>query len=684
MTSSQFHKTLNRRALRRIRRAGAPSPFSLCERLEDRLVLSTFAVTNLLDDGPGSLRAAVDAANAAPGADVVEFAGGLKGAIGLASQLDITDDLTINGRGEDKLTISGSHATRVFSVSGADTHLSIRQLTIADGLASLPAGTALGGGLLNEGASVSLDHVTLEGNRAVGRIAAGGAVANIGGHFEAHHTDFVGNAVQCDNGQDCFGGALFNDQGALVDIDHATFSDNTSLGGGANGGAMAIVDGSHVNLGHCAFDSNQALGSPDQYGAGGAITVQATGLSGSSGPVVNISHCSFTANRASIRVAGAAGSDARGQAFGGAIIVEFGPTPPAPTPPPPMVVIEQSTFDGNTAQGRSGGTGAAGAAGRLGGPAWGGAVHNVSSTLILRHSRFTNNLARGGDGGDGGSGANGGAGNFALGGAVVAGTLSPVNTSPTTVIENCEFLGNRAIGGNGGAGGTGGNGGIAGRADGGGIANLNGPLTIDDSSIFGNTALGGDGGAAGSGATTKGGDGGLARGGGFANERGSITTVSHTSTGANQALGGAGGASRAGGDALGAGVFNGRPAGLPPDPNLPANLTLIECAVTDNLATGGTGGAGANGGNALGGGIANFNPAPPLPGPPIITLLGTLVTGNSATGGAAGAGGASGTGIGGGLYNQVGALANVDAFAGITGNHASTSNDDIFGTVTPI
>jgi hypothetical protein len=655
-----------------------------CERLEDRLVLSTFAVTNLLDSGQGSLRAAIDAANAAPGADDIGFAGGLKGTIGLAGQLNITDDLTINGRGEEKLVVSGNHATRVFSVSGTATHLTLRHLTIADGLASLPAGTALGGGLVNDGANVTLDHVTFAGNRAIGHIAAGGAVANVGGHFDAHHTDFVGNGVQCDDGRDCFGGAVFNDQGALVDIDHATFADNTSLGGGANGGALGIVDGSQVNLDHCAFAGNQAQGAPDQYAGGGAIVVQATGLAGSSsGPIVNISHSSFSANRASIRAAGA-GPDARGQSFGGAIIVEFGPTPPAPTPPPPMVLIEHSSFDGNTAQGRSGGTGSAGAAGRLGGPAWGGAVHNVSSTLILRHSRFTNNLARGGDGGDGGSGANGGAGNFALGGAVVAGTLAPVNTFPTTVIEHCEFLGNRAIGGNGGAGGSGGNGGIAGRADGGGVANLNGPLAIDDSSIFGNTALGGEGGAAGTGSTTRGGEGGLSRGAGFANERGSFTTVSRTLIASNQALGGTGGAGRAGGDALGGGVFNGRPAGLPPDPNLPANLTLIDCAVTDNLAAGGTGGADGNGGNAFGGGIANFNPAPPLPGPPVITLLGTLVTGNSAVGGVAGTGGAAGAGIGGGLYNQVGALANVDASTSIIGNHASTSNDDIFGTLTPI
>ena len=681
MSSSTSHAKLNSRRGRGHRRRLQLACF---DRLENRVLFSTFTVTNLLDAGAGSLRQAIDAANAVPGADAIEFAGGIRGAIALANPLNVTEDLTITGAGQDKLRVSGTGATRVLSVSGADTHLSISQLTIADGLASLPSGTALGGGLLVDGASVSVDHVIFEGNRAVGHIAAGGAVANVGGSFDARHVDFVGNSVQCDDGADSYGGAVFNDRAAQSVVEHATFSGNTSRGGGANGGAVAAVDGSQVDLQHCVFAQNQALGAPEQYGAGGAITVQNTGLSGSSSPSVNISHCAFADNRAGIRAAGVAGSDARGQGFGGAIIVEFGPTPPTPTLPAPVVVVEYSTFDGNTVEGRSGGTGNAGATGRLGGPAWGGAIHNVSSTLMLRHSRFTNNLARGGDGGSGGSGATGGAGNFAIGGAVVAGTLAGVNTAPLTTIESCQFHGNRAVGGNGGAGGSGGNGGVAGRADGGGVANLNGIMTLDDSSVFSNTALGGDGGLAGAGASTRGGDGGLARGAGFANERGSVTAVRRSSISANQALGGAGGIARPGGEAVGGGVFNGRQAGLPPDPNAPADLTLIDCAITDNRALGGAGGAGGNGGNASGGGIANLNPAPVLPGPPLLTLLGTLVTRNVALGGTAGAGGTSGSGIGGGLYNQTGAIASADALTFITGNESSTSDDDIFGTVTPI
>src|SRR6516164_4826570 len=66
--------------------------------LEDRTLPSTFTVTNLLDTGPGSLRAAVTAANANPGPDAIDFA--TTGTIPLTSgELDITDSLTINGPG---------------------------------------------------------------------------------------------------------------------------------------------------------------------------------------------------------------------------------------------------------------------------------------------------------------------------------------------------------------------------------------------------------------------------------------------------------------------------------------------------------------------------------------------------------------------------------------------------------
>src|SRR5262245_13689277 len=47
----------------------------------------TFTVTNTNDSGPGSLRRAINLANANPGSDVIVFQAGLTGTIALSSQL---------------------------------------------------------------------------------------------------------------------------------------------------------------------------------------------------------------------------------------------------------------------------------------------------------------------------------------------------------------------------------------------------------------------------------------------------------------------------------------------------------------------------------------------------------------------------------------------------------------------
>jgi hypothetical protein len=661
-----------RRNIRDRARSSAVRRRPALEALEARTVLSNFTVTNLHDSGTGSLRQAILDANAAPGADVIKFAGGLRGTIPLTSgELSITDDLKIHGPGANKVTVSGGATSRDFHVSGSGTHLAIDNLTIADGLVSVPAGSALGGGLLNEGSSVSLEKVVFANNRAVGLTAGGGAVANLGGQFTADHTGFVGNTAQSADGQDAFGGAVYNDQGTVVSIDHAEFSTNMVIGGNANGGAIGALGGSQVTIDHSSFDSNQADGDADDGATGGAIAVQRIGLIASAPSTMTVSRSSFTGNQALVHTA-AAGADVNGQGNGGAIDLEDGST----------LTVSQSVFDSNSAQGGAGGAGSAGSDGGAGGASFGGAINNFSATLVVSHSQFTGNETRGGQGGAGGAGGSGGGGAFGLGGGIAATALTTTNVPPETTIDHCVFAGNQAFGGSGGPGGSGGNGGSGDRCDGGGVINLIGTMTVDHCSIDQNATHGGAGGAAGSGAGTVGGDGGLTRGGGFSNERGGTATLTQTTITNNQATGGTGATGGNGGDALGGGVFNGRPAGVPPDPARPANLTLDHCTVSGNEATGGAGGPGGNGGNGFGGGIFNGNPVP-VAGTPILTLLGTTVTHNEAQGGAAGAGGTDGLGEGGGLYNQFGARAFVDKHTKIKGNKASTSGDEIFGIVTP-
>src|SRR5262249_11820453 len=125
------------------------------EALDARIVPSTFHVTTLADGGAGSLRAAVAQADAHPGGDTIVFDEGLTGTIALTGgELDLTDDLKINGPGADRLAVSGGNASRVFEVEAGET-VSISGLTIAGG----NAGAGNGGGIDNFGALTVSDSV---------------------------------------------------------------------------------------------------------------------------------------------------------------------------------------------------------------------------------------------------------------------------------------------------------------------------------------------------------------------------------------------------------------------------------------------------------------------------------------------------------------------------------------------
>src|SRR5260370_11636643 len=104
---------------------GAPSRFRpRLEALEDRTVPSTFNVTTTLDGVAGSLRQAVIAANAHPGADTIVLPAAtykltLAGAgedLAATGDLDITGDLKIKGAGADSTIIDANslhHALHV-------------------------------------------------------------------------------------------------------------------------------------------------------------------------------------------------------------------------------------------------------------------------------------------------------------------------------------------------------------------------------------------------------------------------------------------------------------------------------------------------------------------------------------------------------------------------------------------
>jgi hypothetical protein len=245
------------------------------EVLEDRCLPSTFTVTNLLDSGAGSLRAAVASANANPGPDAIDFA--VTGSIGLTSgQLDISDSLTINGPSAGALTVSGNHASRVFAIAGNPT-VTIASLTVANGWWDS------GGGLCMASGTVTLDHVTVTGNYAVGPPGdylgspagdgLGGGLYVAGGTLTLNQCTVSGNYAGGGSGFSDFllggnggygaGGGLYV-AGGTVHVNQSTVCGNVASGGAGGDGLI--------------YSGEPTSGGGGGYGAGGGISVAAGSL----------------------------------------------------------------------------------------------------------------------------------------------------------------------------------------------------------------------------------------------------------------------------------------------------------------------------------------------------------------------------------------------------------------------
>jgi hypothetical protein len=460
-----------------------------------------------------------------------------------------------------------------------------------------------------------------------GPVTAGGAILNSGGHLTVARVTFRDN--QADGrapGFSALGGAVANLFGASLTVTDSRFTGNRAAGDyHGDGGAISNDAGSTLAVGGSTFRGNQAtaaIGSPtgpglEGIGSGGAI--ENTG-----GSRAAVSDSTFAGNlaRGGTGTSGARGGQGEGGALHQTIESVFVPNAVS------ALAVEDSRFLDNRAVGGPGGTGGDGGDGGPGGSALGGAITNGSSVMAIRRSTFTDNQATAGPGGAGGPGGNGGSGAPGNGGAIDQTTSGGADLLPLLNVTQVALQGNRATGGAGGSGGAGGNGGAGGSGVGGGLINVNsGMLNLSQGLLLDNQATGGDGGAPGAGGP-RGGNAGRAVGGGLASAAGAIAVLSDTTLLRNRVQGGAGAAGGNGGNALGGGIFS---AG--PSPADTVNLTLTRTVVVDNRADAGPGGVGGN----------------------------------------------PGLGQGGGLYVDPSGTACADAATVIAANHASTSDDDVFG-----
>jgi hypothetical protein len=229
----------------------------------------TFTVGNKTDNDPNSLRDAVAQANTTPGSDTVD-ASGISGTITLTTgYLAVDDSVTIIGPGAGSLTVSGdangsnqpdpgdSSIFRISEVGSDEVNVAISGMTLAEGddVNALYYGGAIG----NQGAGLSLDHVSLTDN--VGR-GIGGALSSSGDGVIS-----ITNSDVSDNSSYSSGGGIFMDSygPGSVTIEDTTMTGNQA-GVGATPGSFSGYGGAltltaqTAALNHVTITGNSAVG----------------------------------------------------------------------------------------------------------------------------------------------------------------------------------------------------------------------------------------------------------------------------------------------------------------------------------------------------------------------------------------------------------------------------------------
>ncbi len=257
-----------------------------------------FIVNSTLDDGSdGTLRWAVDQANATPGPNTITFDPAVfttAQTITLGgSQLELSDAsgaTTITGP-EIGVTVSAGKQSRLFQVDSGVT-AALSGLTLTGGAAPD------GGGLYNAGAT-TLTDVTISGNTAADK--GGGVFTANGGTTTLIEAVVTGNSAV--NG----GGGLYNAAGGTTALNSGTtvsYNSSTSNGGGLfNAGmatlSIAIVSGNTAKSGGGLYTSGSGttalnLAIVDGNGA----SFEGGGLDNQSGGTTSLSLCLVSGNTA--------------------------------------------------------------------------------------------------------------------------------------------------------------------------------------------------------------------------------------------------------------------------------------------------------------------------------------------------------------------------------------------------
>jgi hypothetical protein len=390
------------------------------EVLEDRWLPSQIGltVTSLADSGPGTLRAAIQTADAGSHSDKFTISFAVTGTIDLLSSLPaLNNSIAIEGPGASSLTIEPAAGVSLESaiiteVDPSET-TSLTGLTIANGTAggvvnggtmtvsgcalsgnsqgpfgggailnygtltasgcTVSGNSGVAGAISNNGGSMSISGCTISGNSADFGVGFGGGISNYGGTLTVSGCDLSGNTAGG-------GGGIFTLSGTLT-VTGSTISGNSASSGGGidNSGGLVTVSNS-------ALSGNSATDGGAIASYGGTLTVSNSALSGNSATnggaifdqgTLTVRNSTLSGNTASdggaiyndaagtLDVRGSTLTGSNSASVSGGAIYNFG-----------TATLQQSTLSGNTA-----------------GSSGGGVFNAASGTLSVKDSTVLKNVA---------------------------------------------------------------------------------------------------------------------------------------------------------------------------------------------------------------------------------------------------------------------------------------------------
>lgn len=271
---------------------------------------ATYTVSNLNNNGAGSLRQAIDDANATAVDDVIEFS--VTGTITLAAaQLDIADastagKLTINGPGANRLTISGGNVTRVlYLLPGAD--LTLNKVTVSDGNGAGPS-PGFGGGIVNDVGTLTVNNSIISGNSTnqFSNPSFGGGI------FSSEGTLTLNSSIVNNNTVNLRGGGIYNfGSNAKMTLNDSTVSSNSA---GSGGGGITNNTSEFMILNNSTVHGNSAQDGGGILSISGITSLDNATISGNSayagGAIFNAHNSILELDGSTI--SGNAGSDGGG------------------------------------------------------------------------------------------------------------------------------------------------------------------------------------------------------------------------------------------------------------------------------------------------------------------------------------------------------------------------------------